>query len=331
MINCLDSKSGTDWSLYHGDCVDVVRQMPDRSIDLAVYSPPFSNLYTYSDSALDMGNSSDDDEFLEHYGFLVDELYRTLRPGRICAVHCKDLVEYAGSSESGMAGLRDFSGELIKAHKRRGFALAGRITIWRCPVTEQRKTNRHALLYKQLRTDSTFSAVGMPEYMLVFRKWALTDEEKAAVVPVPHDRSDFPLEQWQRWASPVWWDMRAAAMNMDSEAARAMFDSIELEGLDPGAIDGTDVLNVRAAREDRDEKHMCPLPLEIIRRIVLMYSNEGEVVLSPFAGIGSEPYVALQEGRKAVGVELKASYFQRAVINVESVAQQPSLFSLMAQ
>lgn len=224
-INCLDSRHGTDWTLYRGDCVDVVRQMPDCSVDFSVYSPPFANLYTYSDSERDMGNCEDDAEFLEHYAFLVRELYRCLRPGRLVAVHCKDLVNY--KSSAGMAGLRDFPGDLIRVHQAAGFAYHSRVTVWKCPVTEQQRTKAHGLLYKQLRKDSTFSRQGLAEYVLVFRKWA-RDEDQALVERVGHTFESFPLERWQEWASPVWMD-----------------------------IDQTDVLNTEAAREDRDSKHMC--------------------------------------------------------------------------
>ena len=225
-ITCLNSAVGEDWAMYHGDCVDVVRQLPDRSVDFSIYSPPFANLYCYSDSDRDMGNCVDDGEFLEQYAHLVAELHRVLRPGRLVAVHCKDLVNY--KNRDGMAGLRDFPGDLIRVHQAVGFAYASRVTVWKCPVTEMQRTKAHGLLYKQLRADSTFSRQGLPEYVLVFRKWALTEEENRDVVPVTHTPASFTLDQWQKWASPVWMD-----------------------------IDQTDVLNVRVARDDKDEKHMC--------------------------------------------------------------------------
>lgn len=298
-MNVLDQATGDDWVLYLGDSAEVVRGLPRRSVDLAVYSPPFSNLYCYSDSERDMGNCADDAEFLKHYAFLVGELHRVLRPGRIAAVHCKDLVNY--KNRDGMAGLRDFPGDLIRIHQAAGFAYHSRVTVWRDPVTEMQKTKAHGLLYKQLRTDSTFSRQGLAEYVLVFRKWA--DDEGTDVRPVTHTHESFPLPQWQEWASPVWMD-----------------------------IDHTDVLNAHQARDDRDSKHMCPLPLPIIERCVGLWSSPGDVVLSPFAGIGSEGYQALKMERKFVGVELKESYFTHAQRNLRAArAQLPlSLFDAPA-
>lgn len=292
MIQCIDASHGDGWTIYNGDCVDVTRQLPDNCIGFSLYSPPFSNLYTYSDSMNDMGNCEDDGEFLRHYGFLVTELYRVLKPGRLVAVHCKDLVNYKG--RDGMAGLRDFPGELIRVHQSAGFAFHSRVTIWKDPVVEQQRTKAHGLLYCQLRKDSTFSRQGLAEYVLVFRKPAI---EGDSVEPVTHTKSDFPLDQWQKWASPVWMD-----------------------------IDQTNVLNVSQARDDRDEKHMCPLQLDVIERAVGLWSNPGDVVFSPFAGVGSEGHGALRFGRKFVGIELKPSYFRLACKNLDSAKAQLSLF-----
>jgi DNA modification methylase len=288
---------GPGFALYNGDCAEVARALPDNSVGLAVYSPPFSSVYTYSGSERDMGNSGSDAEFIRHYSFLLKQLYRILRPGRLAAVHCKDLVNYANSS--GRAGLRDFPGELIRAHERAGFTFHSRVTVWKCPVTEMQRTKAHGLLYKQLRTDSSFSRQGLAEYVLLFRKWAKEGEE---ISPVTHTEADFPLDQWQEWASPVW-------MN----------------------IDQTNVLNVEQARSDRDEKHMCPLQLDLIERCVKLWSNPGDVVFSPFAGIGSEGYVALRAGRSFVGIELKPEYFKHAVRNVSDSNKQLTLQDLWAR
>lgn len=298
-IKCINAAFGEGWAMYNGDCVDVVRQLPDASIGMALYSPPFANLYCYSDSMLDMGNCEDDAAFLTHYAFLVAELHRVLKPGRMCVVHCKDLVNYKG--RDGMAGLRDFPGDLIRVHQAAGFAFHSRVTIWKDPVVEQQRTKAHGLLYCQLRKDSTFSRQGIAEYVLVFRKWA-TEEEESAVEPVGHTHDSFPLERWQRWASPVWMD-----------------------------IDQTNVLNVSQAREDRDEKHMCPLQLDVIERACVLWSNEGDVVLSPFGGIASEGVGALKLGRRFVGVELKEQYFAQAVRNLQDASRkdQTDLFGLM--
>lgn len=283
-IFCLHEAHGSAWALYHGDAVDVTRQLPEGSVDFVLYSPPFSNLYTYSSSPYDMGNCVDDAEFLRQYAFLVAESYRVLKPGRLAAVHCKDLVNYKG--RDGMAGLRDFPGDVIRTHLAAGFAYHSRVTIWKCPVTEMQRTKAHGLLYKQLRKDSTFSRQGMAEYMVIFRKWAAEGDE---ISPVTHTVDDFPLDQWQEWASPVW-------MN----------------------VDHMDVLNVQKARENADEKHICPLALPIIERSVALWSNPGDVVLSPFAGIGSEGVGALRSQRRFVGVELKESYWRDACRNLET-------------
>lgn len=275
-VNCLGETHGDSFAAYRGDCVDVVRQLPDASVGLSVFSPPFSGLYIYNDSVADMGNCANDAEFFEHYRYLAHELHRVTKPGRICAVHCKDLVYY--KTQRGTAGLRDFPGDLIRAHIEAGFDFHSRITIWRDPVREMTKTKARGLLYKQLRADSTFSRQGLPEYFVVFRKWADEGEEPD---PVTHTHESFPLPQWQSYASPVWMDTRE-----------------------------TDVLN--AHRDPADEKHICPMPLDITRRIVTLYSNPGDVVLSPFMGIGSEGFVALKQRRKFIGVELKESYWRQA-------------------
>lgn len=293
VVRCLGEAHGERFAAYHGDCVDVVRQMPDASVGFSVYSPPFSGLYIYNDSLADMGNSADDSEFLEHYRFLAGELFRVMKPGRLVAVHCKDLVFYR--TQRGTAGLRDFPGMLIRAHEEAGFNFHSRVTVWRCPVREMTKTKSHGLLYKQLRADSTFSRQGLPEYFVVFRKWA---EEGEEVAPVTHTTSSFPLPQWQEWASPVWMNTRE-----------------------------TDVLNVDAARHQNDEKHICPLPLDLIERAVVLWSNPGDTVLSPFMGIGSEGVVSLRLGRRFVGVELKETYWKQASRSLAAVDRQPDLLA----
>ena len=296
-IEALDATTTDDWAMYNGDCVDVVRQLPDKSVDFQVFSPPFANVYLYSDSTRDMGNCQSEFEFMAHYRFLAKELYRTLRPGRLCAVHCKDTIRYKGAH--GRAGMHDLPGDLVREMERAGFQYHCRVTVWKDPVEEQRKTKNHGLLYKQLRKDSSFSRVGMPEYVLLFRRWADEDREVDDVRPVGHTRETFPLERWQQWASPVWMDVRH-----------------------------TDVLNVRAARDDRDERHMCPLSLDLIQRCVRLWSNGGDVVLSPFGGVGSEGVGALRAGRRFIGVELKPSYYRQAVKNLkaESMSDQVGMF-----
>lgn len=276
-----DQAQGRLWAAYHADCVALMETMPAASIDMSVYSPPFSSLYIYSDSIADMGNCADDKEFIEQYRFAVREKFRITRPGRLSAVHVKDLVYYQNSSPRGTSGLRPFSDMCTALHLEEGWDLHSRITIWRDPVKEMQKTKAHGLLYKTLRADSTFSRVGMPEYLLIFRKWAKEGED---VVPVTHTREEFPLAQWQDYASPVWMKMRE-----------------------------TDVLNVAVARGDKDEKHLCPMPLDITKRAVRLFSNPNDVVMSPFMGIGSEGVAALSLGRRFIGAELKHAYWRLAV------------------
>lgn len=295
----LDQAHGDRWTSWHGDVVEVIRGVPDNSVGISIYSPPFSSLYTYSDSERDMGNCESDAQFFEQYSFLLPELLRVTMPGRLTWVHCKDLVDYASSEEHGRAGLRDFPGEIIRAHEACGWKYHARFTVWKDPVVEMQRTKAHGLLYKQLRTDSTFSRSGLAEYVLVFRKWA-SEQEAELVRPVGHMPEDFPLEQWQRWASPVWMD-----------------------------IDQTDVLNTEIAREDRDEKHMCPLQLDLVERCLVLGSNPGDTCFTPFSGIASEGVVSTRLGRPWVGVELKNTYWKRGVRNLRDANAQRSLFELL--
>jgi hypothetical protein len=229
-----------------------------------------------------MGNSAGDEEFFRHYDFVIRELYRTTVPGRLSAVHCKQLVNYKG--RDGMAGLRDFRGEIIRAHVAAGWAYHSEVCIWTDPVLEMQRTKAHGLLYKQLRADSSFSRQGLAEYLVVFRKWPTSEHEEGLVEPVTHTKDSFPLDQWQNYASPVWMD-----------------------------IPRTAVLNVQLARDDQDEKHICPLQLPVIERAIELWSNHGDVICDPYAGVGSTGFVALQMGRRFVGAELKSSYFAQAV------------------
>jgi len=274
-IKCLADCHDDKFAAYNGDCVDVVSQLPDNSIDFSVYSPPFVNLFIYSDSERDMGNCTDNDEFFKHYRFLIKEKLRVTKPGRLSAVHCTEIP--ARKFVDGYIGLKDFPGEIIKAHEDEGWIYHSRITIWRDPVVEMTRTKALGLLYKQLQKDSTRSRMGMADYVLVFRKQGDNAE------PVAQDSGKFPVSQWQKWASPVWMD-----------------------------INQTRTLNCRMAKDNNDEKHMCPLQLDVIERCLNMWSNPGDVVLSPFMGIGSEGVCSLHLGRRFVGVELKESYFKQA-------------------
>jgi hypothetical protein len=275
--------------------------MPDSSIHFSVFSPPFSGLYIYSDAIQDMGNCADDAEFFQHFSYLIPELYRVTIPGRLAAIHCKQLVNYKG--RDGMAGLRDFRGDIIRAFTAHGWAYHSEVCIWKDPVIEMQRTKAHGLLYKQLRADSTFSRQGMAEYLLLFRRWPDGEEEEARIEPVTHTHESFPLPMWQRYASPVWMD-----------------------------IQQTNVLNVQQAREDRDEKHICPLQLDVIERSIELWTNPGDVVFDPFMGIGSTGYVALKMGRRAVGAELKRRYWEIAHRNCQKAeleSQQPTLFDAL--
>lgn len=289
-FRCLNQKIGTSYTAINGDCVDVVRQLPDHSIGFSVYSPPFGDLFVYSDSEADMGNSANDDEFFDHYEFLIEQIARVTKHGRLSAVHCSDLP--FRKWKDGKLGIKDFSGDIIRAHERHGFTLHSRVTIWKCPVVEMTRTKALGLLYKQLQKDSSKSRMGMADYLLVFRAPGENME------PIGHKPSDFPVDQWQKWASPVWMD-----------------------------ISQTNTLNVKMAKENKDEKHVCPLQLDLIERAVTMWSNPGDVVLSPFMGIGSEGYVSVKLRRKFIGVELKDAYWRQACKNIANVEDQAgSLF-----
>ena len=292
-IRCLNENHGDRFTAYHGDCVDVVGQLPDSSIDFSVYSPPFGSLFVYSESISDMGNSTDE-QFRDQYAFLVREKLRVTKPGRLTAVHCSDLP--LTKWKDGAVGIKDFSGDIIKIHEEAGWILHSRRTIWKCPVTEMTRTKHVGLLYKQLKKDSSKSRGGMPDYLMTFIK----PGDNAELIT--HDPSDFPVEQWQEWASPVWM-----------------------------SVNQTRVLNVKAARNANDERHLCPLQLDVIDRALVMWSNPGDVVLSPFMGIGSEGYCSLKAKRRFVGVELKAEYFNQACRTLHDVeASAATLFDEMA-
>ena len=324
VIQCLGSTHGDNFAFYHGDTCEVLPQIPANSVDLIIYSPPFSSLYTYTDSPRDMGNCTDDAQFFEHYGWLVGELLRVLRPGRMAVVHCTDIPSTI--THHGLIGLRDFSGDIIKAHMacppvdvigsdgtRRSFPWIyhSRTTVWKDPVVEMQRTKALGLLHKQIKKDSTRSRCGLPDYLLSFRKGHEAHDPRFGGAPVTHTNETFPVERWQQWASSHWpldvpeeWGHRRAE-EMAKATAPVWRD-----------IDQTRTLNVRQAREDGDERHMCPLQLDVIERLVKLWSNPGEVVLSPFGGVGSEGVGSLTHKRRFVGVELKESYFNTGSRNL---------------
>jgi len=303
----MNQETSEKYALYNGDSVEICGQLPSNSVDFEIFSPPFCNTYIYSDDLRDMGNCKSHDEFFNNMDYLSPNLFRILRPGRLVAVHCKQMPQYA--VRDGRSGWYDFRGDLIRHYEKHGFQYHSEVVIWTDPVLEMQKTKTQRLLYCQLRRDASKTGIGMPEYLLLFRKWETDVDE---TIPIRHYRSEeeaeadggddlqiLDLDVWQRYASPVWFD-----------------------------ISRTDVLNVRAAREDRDEKHLCPLQLGVIRRAVELWTNPGEIVFTPYLGIGSEAYVALQLKRRAIGIELKESYFDQAVKNCKSISdnEQISLF-----
>lgn len=320
-------EQGKRWTLHHGDCVEVAKTLPSESVDFTIFSPPFAGLYIYSDSLADLGNSESNDEFFQHFRFLVPELLRVTVPGRLCAVHCKDLPRYAG--RDGMAGLIDFPGEIVHLFEACGWSYHSRVTIWKCPVVERERTNNNGLLHKTVLRDSSQIRQGMADWLLVFRRPCRDEDGLMSAKPIFRE----PQGGFTRWIGDPEFDPRKEGKKPHpSKYARRKKltnDSIALwqRYADPVwfDIDQQDVLNVRLARGDKDEKHICPLQLGLIRRALYLWSDEGDVVFSPFAGVGSEGYVALQEGRKFVGVELKASYARvakRFLDEAESAGRQ---------
>jgi DNA modification methylase len=280
---------------HWGDCVEVISEMPSDSLHYSIYSPPFSSLYTYSNSDRDMGNCRTYEEFMDHFSFLAPQLFRVLMPGRLMSFHCMNLP--LTKERDGVIGIRDFRGILIKLFQDAGFIFHSEVCIWKDPVTAMQRTKAIGLLYKQLRKDSTISRQGIPDYLVTMRKPGENTER------VTKTHESFPVDLWQRYASPVWMD-----------------------------IDQSDTLNRDGAREEDDERHICPLQLGVIERGIQLWTNPGDTVLSPFMGIGSEGYAAIKLGRKYVGVELKRSYYELACKNLKQAENdgknQGSLFEL---
>ena len=290
-MNCIDQIVTDRYAAYHGDCVDVLKGLPDASVGYSIFSPPFASLYTYSNSPRDMGNVRDDAEFFEHFEFLIAELRRVMKPGRNVSFHCMDMP--ASKERDGYIGLKDFPGDLLRAFQRHGFIFHSKATIWKDPVTAMTRTKALGLLHKSIRERSEMTRMGIPDYLLTVRCPGEADEH------VTHTAQEFPVEVWQKVASPVWMD-----------------------------INPSDTLQYMSAREHDDERHICPLQLDVIRRGVMLWTNPGDIVLSPFMGIGSEGYVALEMGRRFVGVELKASYYQQAAANLNAaVCKTEDLFN----
>ena len=286
-----ETVSNDKYTIKRGDCVQLIKDVPNESVGFSIFSPPFAELYTYSSHIEDMGNSKDYNEFLTQFGFLVNELYRVLQSGRNIAVHCMDLPIQKG--KEGFIGLRDFSGLILKAFEDAGFIYHSRVTIWKDPVVEMQRTKALGLLHKQVKKDSTMSRVGIPDYLMIFRK----DGERLN----PVTNTDIPVDLWQKYASPVWMDINY----------------------------GNTLQGYRNGRDENDEKHICPLQLDTIERAILLYTNKGDTVLTPFMGIGSEVFQAVKMGRKGIGFELKESYFDLAKKNLASIVEQQKQLTLI--
>lgn len=315
MKEFIDVENGI--AVYNTDCVELAKSLPDNSIDFSIYSPPFDSLFTYSDNIRDMGNSLNYTEFMKQYEFLIQEHFRITRSGRLVAIHCIDLPLFKG--KDGVVGLRDWAGDIIRMHEKAGFIYHSRVTIWKDPVIEMQRTKAQGLLYKTLCTDSCKTRQGMPDYMIIMRKpvedenYVKISSEKekfydyagCSTVDEPYNVKNqeeydyrYSINVWQRYASPVWFDIRQ-----------------------------TNTLNTKVAKESKDQKHICPLQLDVIERCIALWSNPGDLIFSPFTGIGSEGYQAIKQGRKFVGSELKEAYFKVAVNNLcDAVAEKKSLF-----
>jgi DNA modification methylase len=316
MVKCLDQYHSDNFSAYNGDCIDVIGAVPDDAVHMSVFSPPFADLYSYSDSPRDMGNCRNYSEFFEHFRILVAELWRITTPGRICAVHCMDIPSM--KERDGVIGVKDFSGDIIRCFTQLDWVYHSRTLIWKDPLIEATRTKAIGLMHKQLCKDSTMSRCGLPDYLLAFRK----PGDNPLPVSHPDGLTDYfgsddpegtgvkrSHNIWRAYASPVWMDVRQ-----------------------------TLTLSKGNARDEKDEKHVCPLQLDTIMRAVTLWSNPGDTVLTPFMGIGSEVYGAVKLGRRGVGIELKPSYYKQAVKNLKrlesdqtSSAEQPSLLDALAE
>lgn len=287
----IDQYIGRNFAFYNGDSCEILQDIKDNSIDLSVFSPPFADLYTYSDSERDLGNCKNADEFYVHFRFIAEQIHRVMKEGRIVCIHCMDLPSL--KMRDGFIGLKDFPGEIIRIFEDVGFIYHSKVCIWKNPVVAMQRTKVLGLLHKQLKKDSTMSRMGIADYVVMMRK---SGENQ---VPVTHTNETFNVDKWQEWASPVWM-----------------------------TINQSKTLQRTSARDEKDEKHICPLQLDVIERCIELYSNEGEIVLSPFGGIGSEIYQALKMKRKGIGIELKNTYYQQAVKNCKNAEdfEEMSLF-----
>ena len=291
MMKVINQKISEFYTVYQGDSVEVLKGIPSNSIHYSIFSPPFASLYTYSNSDRDMGNCKSDEEFEEHFKYLVKELYRVIMPGRLLSFHCMNLP--TSKCKDGVIGIKDFRGQLIKIFQDVGFIYHSEVCIWKNPVVAMQRTKALGLLWKQLKKDSSMSRQGIPDFIVTMRKPGENLER------ITHTDKSFPVSVWQNYASPVWMD-----------------------------INQSDTLNGKIARENEDERHICPLQLEVIKRCIELWTNPGDIVLDPFAGIGSTPYTALRMDRRALGIELKESYYKQAVNNCEVALTEPIIDDL---
>lgn len=279
-MNVLNQTIGENFAIYNADCVEVFRNLATASVDYSIFSPPFASLYTYSNSPRDMGNVRNDAEFFENFDYLVRELVRVVKPGHNISFHCMLLP--TSKERDGYIGLKDFRSDLIRAFQKHGAIFHSEVVIWKDPVTAMQRTKALGLLHKTIRTNATMCRQGIPDYLITMRT-------PGDVVDRCAHGADLPVDEWQKLASPVWMD-----------------------------INPSDTLQYASARDHDDERHICPLQLEVIRRGIRLWTRPGDVVASPFAGIGSEGYCAIQMGRKFIGTELKESYFKQASRNLEA-------------
>lgn len=287
-MNCKQQYVDERMALYNGDSCEILTEIPDESVHFSIFSPPFASLYTYSNSDRDLGNCKNKTEFLNHFQFIVKELYRVIKSGRLVAIHCMNIPTL--KSKDGFIGIDDFRGDIIRAFQEQGFIYHSEICIWKDPVIAMQRTKALGLLHKQIKKDSTQCRQGIPDYLVVMRKPGENIEK------VTHTNESFPVAEWQKYASPIWMDIKT-----------------------------NDTLQSKSAKDEKDERHICPLQLTVIRRAIDLWTNPDDVVLTPFLGIGSEAYVALENGRRAIGIELKESYFNQAVKNCKMATQAQQL------
>lgn len=305
MNNVINQQQGDNWSLVHGDCIEVMNAMPENSVHLSIFSPPYASLYTYSNSDRDLGNSANDAQFYEHFDFVVAGLHRITKPGRIVCVDVMNIP--AMKDRDGYIGLKDFRGDVIRAFQKQGFIFHSEHCAWKDPLIEATRTKALGLMHKQLCKDSARSRAGIPQYLLAFRKDGENTEPVTHIDGLTEFAGENPPvsgnlshERWRRYASPVWMD-----------------------------INFSNTLNARAARENEDERHVCPMALDLIERAIQLWSNPHDIVFDPFSGIGSTGYQSIKMGRRFVGSELKRAYFDQACKNIAAAkANQVSLFDM---